>query len=472
METGSLVERGGERRVSVESVEGARVVVVGGATSGVAAAELLVERGARVLVTDLQPALPDEARLRAAGVELHLGGHDPDRIADADLIVLSPGVDPRGDPVRPALERARQRGVPVVSEIELAARWLTGRIVAITGTKGKSTTATLVGRLFEQAGFAATVGGNIGTPLSAQVALTGPHVWHVVEVSSFQLELTERFHPTIAVLLNLSPDHLDRHGSLEAYRAAKARIFANQEAHDWAVFNADDAEASALAQLARARRWPFALEAPIPAGVTLVGDVVVARTPEGDRPLVSRDAVRVAGRHLLSDALAALAVATLAGVPPDAMVRALAAFEGLEHVLEPVADIGGVRFVNDSKATNVAAARAAIESFEGPLVVIVGGQFKGGDLRDLAPALVARQAQVVAIGAARPLIQAALADTVPVHEAADLGEAVRLAFRLAAPQGVVLLAPACASFDMFADYRARGRAFKEEVYRLAAETRR
>lgn len=455
-------------RVSATALSGTRVVVVGGAASGVAAAELLVARGARVILTDVKPSLPEAARLRAAGVELHLGGHDPASFATADLIVLSPGVDPRAEAVRPALDRARARGVPVVSEIELAARCLEGRIVAVTGTKGKSTTATLIGRLLDAGGLAATVGGNIGTPLSAQVPLTRPDVWHVVEVSSFQLELTDRFHPAIAVLLNFSPDHLDRHGTIEAYRTAKARVFANQGPGDWAVVNADDPEALAIARTARSRAVRFALKTPLPAGISIAGEVVVERTPEGDRPLLPVSAIRLRGRHLLSDALAAIAVARIARVSPEAIARAFAEFEGLEHVLEPVGEIDGVAFVNDSKATNIAAARAAIESVGDPLVVILGGRFKGGDFRDLAPVLVGRRAAVVGIGEARPLIRAALGGCVPVHEAESLSEAVTLAFRLAAPGGVVLLAPACASFDMFADYQARGRAFKEEVARLAA----
>jgi UDP-N-acetylmuramoylalanine--D-glutamate ligase len=293
----------------------------------------------------------------------------------------------------------------------------------------------------------------------------------VVEMSSFQLEGTDRFHPWIAVFLNLSADHLDRHGSLAEYAAAKARIFANQTAADWAVVNADDPAVLALAALGRARQLRFGLDAPPDDGIAVAGGWVVERAGGRDTPLVPLAAVRLLGRHLLSDVLAAVAVARLAGVPPAAMTRALEAFAGLEHALEPVAEIASVRFVNDSKATNIEAARRAIESFGAGLVPILGGRFKGGDFRSLRAALAERTTAVVAIGEAQALIREALDDLAPVYAAISLGEAVRIAFRLAPPGGAVLLAPACASFDMFRDYAERGRRFKEEVARLAEEVR-
>jgi UDP-N-acetylmuramoylalanine--D-glutamate ligase len=446
------------------SVSGQRVVVVGAARSGVAAAHLLVTRGASVVLTDTRETIDPADELRRAGVVLELGGHRPETLASADLIVLSPGVSPRQADVA----AARAAGVPVIGEVELASRWLAGRIVAITGTKGKSTTTTLVGRMLAEGGFKAAVGGNIGVPLSAQVAASTPDVIHVVEASSFQLETTEQFRPWIAVLLNLSADHLDRHDSLEAYAAAKGRIFSNQQADDFAVVNVDDAPSLALART-RARLVPLSPSAAIDDGIVVTSEAIAHRRAGVDAPLVPVSAVRLLGRHLLTDVAAAAAVAEIAGVSPEAMVRAVEGFTGLEHALEPVSSIQGVGFVNDSKATNIESASRAIESIDQGLVVILGGRFKGGDFGALRAPLVARQASVVAIGEAAPLVAAALAESVPVRDAASMDDAVRLGFAMAPPGGTVLLAPACASFDMFADYAERGRRFKDAVARLAFE---
>lgn len=447
------------------SVSGRKVVVVGAARSGVAAAELLARRGARVTLTDMRDAIPQEAQLRAAGVALELGGHNPTTLLGADLIVLSPGVPP----TQPAIADARAAGVPIIGELELASRWLRGRVVAITGTKGKSTTTTLTGRMLEAGGHRVLVGGNIGHALSAQVDDSTEDTIHVVETSSFQLECTDTFHPWIAVLLNFSPDHLDRHADIAEYAAAKARIFANQTTEDWALLNADDEPSHTLAQDARARRLLFATEQPLREGVLVAGDAIVRRSAGGDQVLVPLSAVKLLGRHLLADVAAAAAVAWIVGVDPAAMTQAVETFTGLEHALEPVTDVGGVRFVNDSKATNIEAALRAIESFGSGLVVILGGRFKGGDFGELRAALVERGATVVAIGEAAPLVREALAPAVPVHDASDMPAAVRTAFAAASPGETVLLAPACASFDMFKDYAERGRVFKQSVAKLQAE---
>jgi UDP-N-acetylmuramoylalanine--D-glutamate ligase len=427
------------------SVRGQNVTVAGAARSGIAAALLLAERGARVTLTDARSELePSESnQLRDARVALELGAQRLETFTSADLLVVSPGIPLE----EPQIAAAREAGVPVMGEIELASRWLTGRIVAITGTKGKSTTTTLTGRMFTAGGLTAVVGGNIGTPLSSQVAASTPETFHIVEVSSFQLETTETFHPWIAVLLNLSSDHLDRHGSMEAYGAAKAKIFANQTPDDWAVINADDPQTLALARAGRARKVFFS----------------------ADTPLVPLSSIRLIGRHLVADVMAAATVAQLAGVPADAMVRAVESFSGLEHALEPVAVVDGVSFVNDSKATNVEAAQRAIESFDTGLVVIMGGRFKSGDFSLLRDPLRSRDAKVVAIGEAASMIERALQGAVPVEVAATLEAAVWRAYELARAQGtegVVLLAPACASFDMFRDYAERGRAFKKEVLKV------
>lgn len=446
------------------SVSGMPVLVVGAARSGVAAAHLLARRGAAVTLTDRKADLPEAADLQAAGVRLELGGHTAASFETARLIVMSPGV-----PLElPEVVRARARGIPVIGELELASRWLRGPIVAITGTKGKSTTTTLVGRMLEAAGRRVLVGGNIGYPVSAQVEASTADTVHVIEASSFQLEATDTFRPWIAALLNFSPDHLDRHPDEASYAAAKTRIFANQQAQDWAVVNADSPEALQMAQQTRAQVVRYGLDPAGQADVYAGRGFVWQRTSEGDVPLLPLAAVQLAGQHMLSNVVAATAISHLAGATEASLAQALAGFTGLEHVMEPVGRRGGVRFVNDSKATNIDAAARSIESFD-KVVAIVGGKYKGGDFAELAAPLREHGRAVVAIGEARPLVTAALAGVVPVVEAESLAEAVRRAWDLAVPDGVVLLAPACSSFDMFRDYADRGARFKEEVRKLMTD---
>jgi len=445
------------------SVSGQKVLVVGAARSGVAAAHLLVKRGAAVTLTDRKPQIPEEAELRSAGIALELGGHHAASFETANLIVMSPGV-----PIDlPEVQRATAAGVHVIGELELASRWLQGPIVAITGTKGKSTTTTLVGRMLEAAGRRVLVGGNIGFPVSAQVDASTKDTVHVIETSSFQLETTETFRPWIAALLNFSPDHLDRHPDEASYAAAKQRIFANQRADDWAVINADSAEATRMAINVRARVVRYGVENPT-ADVHVGNGFVWQRTSEGDIPLLPLAAVQLQGRHMLSNVVAATTISHLAGATGAALAKALNGFHGLEHVMEVVATKAGVRFVNDSKATNVDAAAKSIESFE-KVIAIIGGKYKGGDFRELTTPLRKHGRAVVAIGEAREMVRDALSDVVPVVMATTLHDAVRRAFDLAQPDGVVLLAPACSSFDMFADYADRGRQFKEEVRKLVSE---
>ncbi|MGE5359348.1 MAG: UDP-N-acetylmuramoyl-L-alanine--D-glutamate ligase [Bacteroidales bacterium] len=444
------------------TVRGKRAVVIGGARSGVAAALLLHDRGAAVTVTDSKETIRDAALLKSRGVSVQLGTNDPTLIVSADVVVTSPGVPWH----LPVLDQARAAGVEVLGEVELASRWLKGRIVAITGTKGKSTTTTLVGRMLRAAGKPGAVAGNIGDALAGHVSQSTPDSIHVVEVSSFQLEATSTFHPWIAALLNFSPDHLDRHATVDEYAAAKQRVFTNQDEDDWAVVNLDDPETARLAAASPARRAWFGLDTRPEDGVTVDGGAV-CHVAHGTRtPLIPLSSVRLIGRHLLADVVAAAAIARIAGVGSDSMVRAVEGFGGLEHAMELVAEHRGVRFVNDSKATNVESARRAIESFDRGLVPIMGGRFKGGDLRELREPLRARARAVVAIGEARARLRAAFEGAVAVHEAETMRDAVERGFELAEPDGTVLLAPACASFDMFADYAERGRVFKQEVERI------
>jgi UDP-N-acetylmuramoylalanine--D-glutamate ligase len=413
-------------------------------------------------MTERREDFEQASALRHAGIEVELGGHSAATFDSADLVVTSPGVPPD----EPGLVSARTRGVDVIGEVELASRWLRGRVIAVTGTKGKSTTTTLLGRMIAADGKRVLVGGNIGVPLSSQVEDSTPETIHAVEVSSFQLETTTTFRPWIALWLNLAADHLDRHPNVEEYARAKARIFANQRAEDWAVVNLDDPIVMAHSQGIASRRVGFSPLGSTSDGFSVNGEWIVRRTATSAERLVPVSAVELTGRHMLGNVVAAVATASVAGISTSAMVASLKGFRGLEHVMEPSGRVGGVTFVNDSKATNVEAARRSIESFPGRLVALVGGHFKGGDFRDLREALASRGRAVVAMGEAAPLVREALADLLPVIDAASMREAVERGYEAARPDGIVLLAPACASFDWFRDYAERGRAFKEEVERL------
>jgi UDP-N-acetylmuramoylalanine--D-glutamate ligase len=453
---------------------GKTVVVVGLARSGVAAARFLASRGARVVATDRkgEGELPQEAMtLGQDGVRLELGPHRPETLAGADLVVVSPGVP--WD--LPALAAARTAGVEVIGELELGYRTLRGRVAAVTGTKGKSTTTAALGAMLREGGGDVRVGGNIGEAVTGLLEGSTEATRFVLEVSSFQLEGTRDFHPEVAVFLNLSPDHLDRHPSFEDYAAAKARIFANQTEDDWAVVNADDQGVLARARAGRARQVFFhpapLTEAPQGNAAFFAGGFACLRREGRTERLFARAEVRLPGEHLRGDLLAAAAAARLMDASPDDVRAAAARFTGVEHVLERVDEVGGVAFFNDSKATNVEAARRSLEAFEGPVAVILGGRYKGGDFGLLAPALRRPGRAVLAIGEARPLIAEALGGVVEVVDCASLREAVERAHAAVRPQGTVLLAPACSSFDMFADYAERGRAFKAEVARLAETLR-
>jgi UDP-N-acetylmuramoylalanine--D-glutamate ligase len=452
---------------------GKQVVVVGLARSGIAAAEFLAGRGARVVATDRRPAgeLQAEAvTLAEKGVRLELGGHREEIFTAADMVVVSPGVP--WD--LPEVAAARRAGVPVMAELELGFRHIRGPVAAVTGTKGKSTTTAALGAMLAASGRDVRVGGNIGQAVTGLVEGAAEETVFVLETSSFQLEGTDTFRPRVAVFLNLSADHLDRHASFEEYGAAKARIFANQTSEDWAVVNGEDAQVMARASHARARLVPFTTAtARVGASSSAFFQAGHAclRLDGQTEQLFPVSSVRLPGSHLLLDLLAAATAARLMGATPDAIARAVAEFKGVEHVLEHVADIGGVAFFNDSKATNVDAARKSLEAFDRPVVAIVGGRYKGGDFGLLQEPLAARGRAVMAIGEARERVAGAVAPVAPVMLCDTLGEAVERAFTAAAPGDVVLLAPGCSSFDMFADYADRGRAFKREVRALAERVR-
>jgi UDP-N-acetylmuramoylalanine--D-glutamate ligase len=434
-----------------------RALVVGYRRTGQAVAATLAARGVRVRVADPRAV---DAPAAPAGVELRLGEDGPGLLAGIDLVVPSPGV-PRDAPL---LAAAVRRGIPVRSEIEIAAALLACPIVAITGTNGKSTTTSLVGLALERAGRRTFTGGNLGTPLIAAVD-AAPEI-AVAEVSSFQLEWVERFRPHVGGLLNVTPDHLDRHGTLAEYRDTKARLFAVQGADDFAVVNRDDAEAWRAVAGVRARIVSFGAE-PVPCGAFAGEGFAALRLPDAPEERYALGRTRLIGRQNVENILAAITLARLAGADAAAVQAAIDDAEPLPHRLARVAERGGVAWFDDSKATNVGAAARSVESFAGPVILLAGGVDKGGGYDALAAAARGKVRIALVFGAARDAIAGALRDAgVAVERVRSLDEAVARAAGVAVPGDTVLLAPACASFDMFTDYAARGRAFRAAVEAL------
>ena len=446
---------------------GKKVLVVGAGLSGVAAARFLAARGALVALNDRKPLAEwsEEARsLKDAGVGL-LAGDAPTWLLDQiQLVVLSPGVPTKSIPVR-YCERA---GAEVVGEVELASRFLRGRLVAITGTNGTTTTTTLVGELLKGAGLDTQVGGNIGTPLTSLVETSSDEGWTVVEVSSYQLETIRDFHPQVAIVLNLMPDHMDRYDSLTDYAAAKHNVFRNQTEGDIAILNADDPIISSWASGLRAHVTFFSVRRELEDGLFLrAGREIVSRTRDGERVLLTRDEIALRGLHNVENVSAALAAGLACGASPDSMRETIRNFRPVEHRLEFVAEIGGVKFYNDSKATNVDAAVKAFEAFAdeaGRVVLILGGRGKNAPYAPLAPLIERKARALVVLGEDADRIEAELKTVAPtMQRATDMADAVRRARAVAEPGDVVLLAPACASFDMFKSYEHRGKVYKEAV---------
>jgi len=459
---------------------GARVTVMGLARSGVAACRLLQAVGARVTVADRKEAMELTSALGAIDrdhVGVTVGAQYESSLDEADLVVISPGVPYRLAP----LESVRRRGVKVISELELASQFFRSPLLAVTGTNGKSTTVTLIGKFLAESGKRAFVGGNLGTALSEaavedlranQAGKPSPFDYLVVEVSSFQLETIDRFQPWIAALLNVTVDHQDRYESLDEYIAAKQRIFENQVASDFALFNLDDDRVAALRHQGRAARLGFTRGATIGTDMYgrtyMEGDQIVTTVTGVRLEICRRSEIRIIGNHNVENVMAAATYAVLCGCPLDAIRRVLATFPGLEHALEIVRERRGVRFVNDSKGTNVDATLKALESIDQPIWLIAGGRDKGGDFSRLVQAVSRRVTRVILIGEAAPRLRQAWKDATTMSEAATLRDAVDLAAQGASPGDVVLLSPACASFDMFADYQDRGRQFKALVHDLPA----
>jgi UDP-N-acetylmuramoylalanine--D-glutamate ligase len=441
-----------------------KVTVVGIGRSGIAAGRLLIREGAQVTLTDIKAKFelgPYLDQLENAGVRLSLGGHALKDFLQADLVVLSPGVQTHLEPIR----AARDKGVPVIGELELAFSCFNAPVLAITGTNGKSTTTTLLGEMYKNQGRRVFVGGNLGMPLCE--AVLSPLAWEaaVVEVSSFQLETVSDFRPRVAALLNVTPDHLDRYHNIQEYREAKLRIFQNQKQGDHAVLNWDDPITEKLissGQLA-AQVHCFGRMRPPQEGMVVSGEHMVYRSGQTERPLCKVGEIKIKGAHNLENAMAASLMALISGCEPHVIVETLRSFAGLEHRLEFVREVRGIRYFNDSKGTNVGAVLMSLESFREPIILIAGGQDKGSDFSPLRDPVRRKVRQVILIGKAKTEIRKALDGCAPLEECSTLDEAVKLADRLGRPGDVVLLSPACASFDMFKNFEERGKAFKEAV---------
>jgi len=445
-------------------LKGKRLLVVGLARTGVATALFCAERGARVAATDTRSA--DElgdcvSKLRHAGVQLQLGGYSDAILHGQELVVPSPGVPADA----PLLTQARDQKITVWSEIELASWFLHGRLIGITGSNGKTTTTTLVDHILRHAGFATVLAGNIGTPLIAQVNKTAEGTVSVAELSSFQLELIETFRPSIAVLLNLTADHLDRHKTFSAYAAAKARIFENQIEEDAAILNLDDAASREIVP-SRPQVFWFSRKTNVEQGAFVSNGKLIFRRNNKEEEILNCDEISLPGAHNLENVLAASIVARLAGVQSAQIAEAVHAFAGVEHRIEFVAEIHGARYYNDSKATNVDATLKALEAFPGRIIVILGGKDKASDYSPLRELLRERTILALLIGSVAEKIERQIAGSVAIERAGTLERAVQIATCTAQPGDVVLLAPACASFDQFQNYEHRGRVFKELVRQL------
>jgi UDP-N-acetylmuramoylalanine--D-glutamate ligase len=462
-------------------ISGKKVLVVGIARSGVAAARLLASKGAVVIANDIKPEseireTADE--LRKLGVMLSLGGHPESLFANADLIVLSPGVPVDLLP----LESAGNAGIEIISEPELAGRFLRGRMIGVTGSNGKTTVTTLIGELMQAAGADVIVGGNIGTPLTSLIEKTTDSTWTVAELSSFQLEMIDSLRVHVAVVTNITPDHLDRHGSFENYVRAKHRVFSNQVEDDWAVLNGQDqGVADIVANLGVSSRkvyfsssGPETLTGALASVYARGGRVCTTMTTDyrGEVEVMGVDEIPLPGMHNVENVMTALA-ATFCAMETEAdelpvLREAIKRFKGVEHRIEYVAEIGGIKFYNDSKATNVDSTLKALEAFERNIIVILGGKDKGSDYTVLAPLIRDRVKLMILIGAASDKIAEQLEGAGSMTRARSMQDAVLSAMEVATAGDVVLLAPACASFDMFDNYEHRGRVFKEAVYKLAS----
>ena len=444
-------------------IYGRQVLVVGAGRSGISAARLLKDKGARVTLSDgmASMSIRNLARLKDAGFIVERGSHGVLTFCRQNLIVVSPGI-----PLNiPEIVTARTGGVHIIGEIELAFNYLKGKMIAITGSNGKTTTSTLLAQILESNFGSTLLGGNIGPPLSDIVDLSTSDTWSVVEVSSFQLETTETFRPHIAIVLNITPDHLDRHHSFEAYADAKSYITRRQTEHDYLIVNRDDKTACMIASKTNARNYLFSSRGSVDQGVFVEDGHIVFKLFGTSEPeiVMSVTDIPIKGAHNIENILAAVCASRLAGVSSKVIRQAVSIFKAVEHRLESVCEINGVHYFNDSKATNVDATVKALEAFSGGIWLILGGKDKDSDYKVLSRLLRDRVKAVITIGSAAEKIECQLTGIVKIERAGTLERAVSYAFSNSIRGDIVLLAPACSSFDQFDNYEHRGRIFKELV---------
>jgi UDP-N-acetylmuramoylalanine--D-glutamate ligase len=439
-----------------------KVAVIGVGKTGLATARFLAGRGARIALTDEKPARVWEdalSELTDLHADMTIVPYGPEILAGADLVVPSPGVYPSS----PILLEALRREIPIISELELASRFLKTPLVAITGTNGKTTVTTLIGEILRASGKRVFVGGNIGAPLIGYVDGPQEAEWTVIEVSSFQLQWVRDFHPSIALLLNITSDHIDYHGSFAAYRQIKESIFFRQTASDLAILNADETSTEPLIGRLRAQAERFSSSTAVACGMFLTGEKLVRVSPAGEREEYPLEMIRIPGRHNIENVMAATLAARACGCAPPEIIRAVEGFCGIAHRIEYAGEKNGVRFYDDSKGTNVGAVMRALQSFSQPIILLIGGRDKQGDFETLAPLIRERVRELILFGEARQKINSLIGGVVHTQLAATMKEAVAKARSLASSGDVVLLSPGCASFDEFADYKARGRVFQELV---------
>ena len=446
-------------------LSGKKAAIIGVGKTGLATARFLASRAVRMAITDAKPVLSwGEAltALESLNAEMTFTCYGPEILAGVDFVIPSPGIYP-GNPI---LVEAVRRGIPVLSELELASRFITTPIVAITGTNGKTTVTSLVGEILREAGKQVFVGGNIGDPLIGYADGPQQAEWAVVEVSSFQLQWAATFHPRVAMLLNVTPDHIDYHGSLAAYREVKERLFARQTARDLAILNGDEPATAPLRSRLTARTELFSSLRPVDRGIFLAVKKLAHLRADGTREEYPVSMIRLPGRHSCENVMAAILAARECGCDPPEIVRAVEGFRGISHRIQFAGEKNGVLFYDDSKGTNVGAVVRALESFEKPVILLLGGRDKEGDFETLAPSTRRGVKELVLFGEAREKIDRLLGGTVKTTLKATLKEAVESAYRSAAPGDVVLLSPGCASFDEFKDYKERGNRFQEWVGQL------
>lgn len=446
-------------------LKGAKVAVIGIGKTGLATARFLAGRGARIVITDAKPLSDWGEALTALEhlpTEMNVAPYGPELLGGADWVIPSPGIYP----VNPILTVALRCGIPVLSELELASRFLKTPTIAITGTNGKTTVTSLTGEILRAAGKKAFVGGNIGAPLIGYVDGPQDADWAVVEVSSFQLQWAQTFHPRIAVLLNVTTDHIDYHGSFDAYRRIKESLFLHQEAGDLAILNADDKASAPLSHRLAARAERFSSLGAVERGMYLSGEKLVHLLPGGKREEYPLGMIRLPGRHNYENVMASIMASRACGCDPPAIIRAVEGFQGIAHRIQFAGEKNGIRFYDDSKGTNVDAVKRALESFSQPVVLLLGGRDKEGDFQTLASLIRRGVKGVVLFGEAREKINRLVGGLVQTMLAATLQEAVKTAYGLAEPGDVVLLSPGCASFDEFKDYKERGDRFQEWARKL------